>query len=369
VNLEKLREIGMRLQAGGVGFYPTSGSPFVHMDTGSIRHWPRMTYAQLTRVFPDGKTVHVAADGRPLPHFAEALAEVSRYGKTPNAMALAQARAHGAVTERQVQVAEAAAARAPEQPSFFAKLFGGRTAEPQATATVAAASKPARVQVASAAPEKPVAPERIAPARPKIVAVADAGASIVPANLMAFAAPDALSARSPLVTKVLPFDVVSAERMTGENAFAYAPEEVAPVRGKPWLNAPVAAAPAPKAVAVSLPQVAAAELPPQTSVIAKNDSFAGMSSGAQRIDSPWMRAAMLTASVTRELTVTQFGESDARALGSLFSKPKEALAITFSDEPALGTERFTGSAVVFLATATFVRAQTASLTLTLASTH
>jgi hypothetical protein len=131
----------------------------------------------------------------------------------------------------------------------------------------------------------------------------------------------------------------------------------------------VAAAPAPKAVAVSLPQVAAAELPPQTSVIAKNDSFAGMSSGAQRIDSPWMRAAMLTASVTRELTVTQFGESDARALGSLFSKPKEALAITFSDEPALGTERFTGSAVVFLATATFVRAQTASLTLTLASTH
>ncbi|MFX4963453.1 DUF882 domain-containing protein, partial [Acinetobacter baumannii] len=41
VPLEKLRETGMRLQVGGVGFYPTSGSPFVHMDTGSVRAWPR----------------------------------------------------------------------------------------------------------------------------------------------------------------------------------------------------------------------------------------------------------------------------------------------------------------------------------------
>ncbi len=35
VDLEKLREVGLRLQRGGVGFYPTSGSPFVHMDTGT----------------------------------------------------------------------------------------------------------------------------------------------------------------------------------------------------------------------------------------------------------------------------------------------------------------------------------------------
>ena len=40
VPLEKIREVGLRLQRGGVGFYPTSGSPFVHLDTGSIRHWP-----------------------------------------------------------------------------------------------------------------------------------------------------------------------------------------------------------------------------------------------------------------------------------------------------------------------------------------
>ncbi|HTH48107.1 MAG TPA: DUF882 domain-containing protein, partial [Candidatus Limnocylindria bacterium] len=40
VALEQIRFAGLRLQRGGVGFYPTSGSPFVHLDTGSIRHWP-----------------------------------------------------------------------------------------------------------------------------------------------------------------------------------------------------------------------------------------------------------------------------------------------------------------------------------------
>ena len=67
VPLEQLREIGLRLQRGGVGFYPTSGSPFVHMDTGGVRMWPRMTRDQLVRVFPDGRTVHIPSDGKPLP--------------------------------------------------------------------------------------------------------------------------------------------------------------------------------------------------------------------------------------------------------------------------------------------------------------
>ena len=66
VPLEQLRVIGLRLERGGVGFYPTSGSPFVHMDTGGVRHWPRMTREQLVRVFPDGRTVHIPTDGKPL---------------------------------------------------------------------------------------------------------------------------------------------------------------------------------------------------------------------------------------------------------------------------------------------------------------
>ena len=76
VNLSKLRETAMRHQVGGVGFYPTSGSPFVHMDTGNVRAWPRMTRAQLAKVFPDGKTLHLPVDGKPLSDKGRAYAMV-----------------------------------------------------------------------------------------------------------------------------------------------------------------------------------------------------------------------------------------------------------------------------------------------------
>ena len=66
VPLPVLRAAAMRHQVGGVGYYPTSGSPFVHMDTGNVRAWPRMTRAQLKTVFPDGKTLHLPVDGTPL---------------------------------------------------------------------------------------------------------------------------------------------------------------------------------------------------------------------------------------------------------------------------------------------------------------
>ena len=75
VPLEKLREAGVKHEVGGVGFYPTSGSPFVHMDTGGVRDWPtRLTREQLVRLFPNGKTLHLPSDGPPLPGYQEALA-------------------------------------------------------------------------------------------------------------------------------------------------------------------------------------------------------------------------------------------------------------------------------------------------------
>lgn len=66
IPLAKLRATAMRKQVGGVGFYPTSGSPFVHLDVASVRAWPRMTRAQLKELFPDGKTMHLPTDGTPL---------------------------------------------------------------------------------------------------------------------------------------------------------------------------------------------------------------------------------------------------------------------------------------------------------------
>ena len=116
VPLDQLRAIGLRLQRGGVGFYPSSGSPFVHMDTASIRMWPRMSRDQLLHVFPDGRTVHIPADGRPLPGYALALADVRKRGSNPSETSISAARGAG--------VDVAAAGTAHPVRTMFAKLFG-----------------------------------------------------------------------------------------------------------------------------------------------------------------------------------------------------------------------------------------------------
>lgn len=76
VSLVKLRKVAMQQQVGGVGFYPTSGSPFVHLDVGSVRAWPRMTRAQLKEIFPDGRTLHLPTDGKPLSNEGRQYAQV-----------------------------------------------------------------------------------------------------------------------------------------------------------------------------------------------------------------------------------------------------------------------------------------------------
>jgi uncharacterized protein YcbK (DUF882 family) len=74
VDMNRVRAAGMRLQYGGVGFYGSSG--FVHLDVAGVRAWPRMTRTQLARLFPDGKTVHLPSDGKPLARYEEARAEI-----------------------------------------------------------------------------------------------------------------------------------------------------------------------------------------------------------------------------------------------------------------------------------------------------
>ncbi|PSJ63380.1 DUF882 domain-containing protein [Kumtagia ephedrae] len=94
VSLKKLREAGMKMQIGGVGYYPRSGSPFVHMDVGNVRHWPKMSRRELVAMFPNGKTLHVPSDGKPLPGFEQALASYESR-KKDGTMALALASGGG----------------------------------------------------------------------------------------------------------------------------------------------------------------------------------------------------------------------------------------------------------------------------------
>ncbi len=92
VPLKKLRNIGLKMQGGGVGYYPSSGSPFVHMDIGNVRHWPGISRQELVSLFPNGKTLHVPSDGKPLPGYDQALASYkARKGAGSPAIMMASA--------------------------------------------------------------------------------------------------------------------------------------------------------------------------------------------------------------------------------------------------------------------------------------
>ena len=80
VSTARIRDITMRMQSGGVGFYPTGMTPWVHIDSGSVRYWPRMSRDALARLFPDGKTVFIPADGQPMPGYELARAEIESRG-------------------------------------------------------------------------------------------------------------------------------------------------------------------------------------------------------------------------------------------------------------------------------------------------
>ncbi|MCK9914608.1 DUF882 domain-containing protein [Microbacteriaceae bacterium K1510] len=366
VPLAKIREVGLRMQRGGVGFYPTSGSPFVHMDTGTVRHWPRMTYAQLEKVFPDGRTVHVASDGRPLPGYALALADVERRGSTPNHVSLEAARAAGAITAQQEAEATSVAAANKQQPSrsLFAGLFGfgkkdtEETSDKAAASTTAAKSTRARTVVASAAPPKPVATERIVPLPASRPQVPVAVASAEPKQATYQTASASFDSRgvwpatvNQTAKNASPFTDTAATGTAPPLAYAAADSEPAPMpRTRPMgRNVPQIA----KESNLVPVQTAAAAMPPAPLLIA----------GAQNPDSPWLRAAMLTPSVSAVMRATQIGTFDPRPMQHLLHKPADALTMSFSADPSLGmfADRFSGPAVVFVATTTFASAKTAAL--------
>ncbi len=66
VPLKQLRYSALIMERGGVGYYPASGLPFVHVDTGNVRYWPRMPRLELAALFPKGHSPYVPADGRPI---------------------------------------------------------------------------------------------------------------------------------------------------------------------------------------------------------------------------------------------------------------------------------------------------------------
>jgi uncharacterized protein YcbK (DUF882 family) len=172
VPMSKIREAGLRLQRGGVGFYPTSAKPFVHLDVGSVRMWPRMSRDQLVRLFPDGRTVHLPTDGKPLKNYRLALADVAKNGGVARGM-----------TETQIAEAQRNQSKTGTVSSrgLFAKLLSNDDEDEAPDNSAPAATMPASAPVEE----------------PSAAAVAIAEAVPMPAPRPASAAPTAVAAYAP----------------------------------------------------------------------------------------------------------------------------------------------------------------------------
>lgn len=193
VPLKKLRDTALRFQVGGVGYYPTSGSPFVHLDVGSVRHWPRMSRRELLAVFPDGKTIHVPSDGKPLPGYQQALAAYEARKAKGGAIMMASAK--------------------PKSKSLFGMLFGGGADEEEDISessgrAVASAARPARNTPAPAA----AVPARQAPvpAEPNRVIQPEPGTQTLIAALPARDAPVPVNAPRPSAAVEMTPDTAAA---------------------------------------------------------------------------------------------------------------------------------------------------------------
>ena len=366
VPLEQIRYAGLRLQRGGVGFYPTSGSPFVHLDTGSIRHWPRMNHDQLAKVFPDGRTVHVPTDGVPLKGYELARADIEKRGNGDDAATIGKPGFFASLFKGKSNddEDEAASPAVNEKPATAAAI-DARSADPvpvpRAKPQVAAAFQLASADVQLAKSKPPVvAPAEQKPQTPADIINArgfwdDAGATPAqasPAQVAAIRAREALAATAdPQPTASVP---------AAYQAMAYAPAASSPLDRN---NVVAASAPIPRSIRPA-PRNAAA-VTEINSVAAKGPQGAGVATStrlsAGRGSDIWMRVMMLAPSAST-MSVTMLGDVDLTQMRGFFVKPQAVIAMRFSDDPMLGMscDRFAGSAITTIETTSFVL-RTASL--------
>jgi uncharacterized protein YcbK (DUF882 family) len=392
VSLEELRIAGLRLQRGGVGYYPTSGSPFVHMDVGNVRHWPRMTRDQLARVFPNGRTIHVPTDGRPLSGYELAMADQQRRGGVMTADASGSgnllSKLFGGSKDSKDDEEEAAPAPSRGKPTTVAAPDKpAKAAEPSPAATPVLAKVPLppakpTFQLASA-PLPPPRPARPAPDKaPSAAEMASLTANQIinlrgywhglpPVEAEARQLRVAAAAPRPTRTTTRPAADVETtasltpwpreDRVPPDVALAYAAQPAAGSdavsRAEP-MGASLPRLPKAADTTVAVKKVVVAP----TTIAGTMPKPAGAAKVGDRLNLPWLRALIVTPSVQTYLTTTMFGAPDFQYLTALMQKPASTVLMTFAAEPNQGlqTQQFSGSAVVFQATMTF-SARTAAL--------
>lgn len=327
VPLYQLRAVAMRLQSGGVGYYPASGSHFVHVDTANVRHWPRMTREELVRLFPDQRTLHIPSDGQPLAGYALALADHSRGLKSPPTKFTLLAKA----TDEEEDVNTGAThrvampmpmARPADLVAAVAKVIPQKA--PQPTALALASNRPPELTTMAPASTMPAPKAKLATAR-----------AVSPASIfLPWPAP-------PKVDRVSP-EVAMAYAAINEPAPLM---ELGNVQRPQFLSRSGVQSPSPAvnvgAVPVKTPAAAARPI-------------AG---------SPWLRAVVLAPNMYQYMAATPFSPPDKRQFVMFMQKPRSVLMMGFSSDPYSGmtTTAFTGKAVQFLATVDFGGVRTAAL--------
>jgi uncharacterized protein YcbK (DUF882 family) len=388
VPLATLRAAAMKLQGGGVGFYPTSGSPFVHADVGNVRAWPRMTREQLVKLFPDGRTVHLPSSGDPLPGCQLAKADLERGHRT---VSEPQKRSFLASLFRRDKDAEETDDNATaRETASIARSASAKSETGKSDGNKAEPSKlvPARIQLASAAePVVIAAPVPLPPRRP-VYQIAEAVPLPLPAPREA--PPVQIAALSPnqivdmrglwdsldstgaagkptAATNAL--NVSSARRLltsrdpsTGNGPFpvqAPSRDRVPPGAALAYAADNDAQQGSARVAGAMVTQKGQNAVGNKPSTVAKSRA----KPATERLDDPWLRGLVLAASLQNSLVVTQVGDPDFTALTQFMIKPGSSVLMTFSVDPYLGmnAEQFTGSSVVFPTTITFGSRQTASL--------
>lgn len=152
VRLSRLRQIAMKKQVGGVGYYPTSNSPFMHLDTGNVRAWPRMTTAQLKRLFPDGKTLHVPNTGVPISNkgYQLALADWKKCKTVPCTSRNTTRTTRVANATRNAEKSNSSSSR-----TLMDLFFGNEESEGQEEGNISLASRTAPTRISANVRSKP----------------------------------------------------------------------------------------------------------------------------------------------------------------------------------------------------------------------
>jgi uncharacterized protein YcbK (DUF882 family) len=359
VPLEQIRFAGLRLQRGGVGFYPTSGSPFVHLDTGNIRHWPRMTHDQLVKVFPDGRTVHIPSDGVPLKGYELAKADIEKRGNGDGAATIAKPSFLAALFGRNKPSAgddEDDAAPVAEEPTPAVMAAAAKAAAP-APMPRAKPQVPAALQLASADVQAVQPPK----AKPAVADNADAkpetAADVI--NARGFWG-DGTEAKQATATQA--FAAIAARRAadaadpqsTAATSSPYQAMAYAMPTNSPVDRANIVAASAPMPHSIRPPALrdpnAATEI--NTIAIRVAQAQGDPAPNAARLsaaksDDIWLRIIMLAPSASESMSVTVMGDTNMTQMRTFFEKPQNSVTMGFTDDPMHGltTDHFTGAAI------------------------